>query len=49
MAGKAKIFVVEDEEILAQSLTEYLRNESYEVEVAHDGETANLGYRLAKT
>ena len=40
MAGKAKIFVVEDEEILAQSLTEYLRNESYEVEVAHDGETA---------
>jgi len=35
-----KIFIVEDEELLSQALTEYLRERGYATEVAHDGEEA---------
>ncbi len=40
MTKKTTIFVVEDEEILANTLREYLQDRGYLVEVAHNGAEA---------
>ena len=40
MAKKPKIFVIEDEEILASTLCEFLQGKGYQVAVAHNGAEA---------
>lgn len=40
MNKKAKIFVIEDEEILGNTLMEFLRNKGYAVEIARNGAEA---------